>query len=336
MVNSSNISLDAHYFFSCDWGTSAFRLSLINAENQVVIKTLKTHQGIGELNKLYTSEARDAGTTREFFLLQYLQQQIDLLKEGINHIAANIPVIISGMASSSIGIRELPYAPLPLRLEVAHLIYQKLESNNSAHPVYLISGASSESDVMRGEETQLIGLRLLMNTGVDEQLFIFPGTHSKHLYVSDGELIRSTTFMTGELFEVITRHTILKNSIELPKTAVVAGSLPEAFASGVTAAGTLPFSQALFTGRINILFRRLTPADNYYFLSGLIIGEELHSINRESSHPIILSAAGALLECYQQALKTLGFSKRTVIVPGVQAEGAAVAAQCQLYKNIIA
>ena len=70
---------------------------------------------------------------------------------------------------------------------------------------------------MRGEETQLIGLiKLLALSGhpMPDARCIFPGTHSKHLHIQQGTLIRFDTYMTGELFDVMRRHSILRDSVD--------------------------------------------------------------------------------------------------------------------------
>ncbi|RQH17206.1 2-keto-3-deoxy-galactonokinase, partial [Okeania hirsuta] len=79
----------------------------------------------------------------------------------------------------------------------------------------LVSGLKKEGDVMRGEETQLIGLSRVRD--INHSLILMPGTHSKHMLTGEHELLDFKTYMTGELFELISKHSILSHSIELPK-----------------------------------------------------------------------------------------------------------------------
>ncbi len=134
-------------------------------------------------------------------------------------LLAGAPIAISGMASSSIGWQELPYARLPMSLDGSGLLWRDAEPlslGDTEHRVILVSGARTDTDVLRGEETEVIGL---FNLGELEQfqarsLVIKPGTHSKHVQVADGQLVDFATFMTGELFDVLSRHSILRYSIE--------------------------------------------------------------------------------------------------------------------------
>src|SRR5690606_7599837 len=120
-----------------------------------------------------------------------------LLLEGLRpllddqpELLAGAPILVSGMASSSIGWQDIPYARLPLPVDGSGLTWhdlEPLESPLGLHRVVLVPGARSEVDVMRGEETELVGLFTLPQAQglADSSLVIKPGTHSKHLLVQE-------------------------------------------------------------------------------------------------------------------------------------------------------
>src|SRR5262245_12577368 len=100
------------------------------------------------------------------------------------------------MASSSIGMIEVPYKETQFKADGSDLKVKKIDrSKDFEHDTFIISGARTNNDVMRGEETQLAGCK---DTGDKKSLYIFPGTHSKHILVKKGIAVSFKTFMTGE------------------------------------------------------------------------------------------------------------------------------------------
>jgi 2-dehydro-3-deoxygalactonokinase len=162
------------------------------------------------------------------------------------------------------------------------------------HVLLLVPGIRSDNDVMRGEETQLIGC------GATSGLCIFPGTHSKHIVVQDGRAVDFSTFMTGEFFALLSGHSILAASV-----AEGVGS-GDAFLAGVDAAQGAGLLHSAFAVRTNHLFGRFSKTDNYQYLSGLLIGEELKGLDRQ---PVTLVAVPPLREAYALALQRLGFGE---------------------------
>src|SRR5678815_25631 len=107
-----------------------------------------------------------------------------------------IPIVISGMASSSIGIRELDYSSIPFPVSGTSANTEWIQTSTLKNPVLLVSGVRTDDDVMRGEETQLTGLlHLIQIEKASKHLFILPGTHSKHIVVDQGNVIDLKTYM---------------------------------------------------------------------------------------------------------------------------------------------
>jgi 2-dehydro-3-deoxygalactonokinase len=137
---------------------------------------------------------------------------------------------------------ELPYGSLPFATD-GRGVLTHLEPANAdlPHDVLLISGIRSADDVMRGEETQLIGCIQGNANAATEGTFIFPGTHSKHIQVKNGEVSGFQTFMTGELFDLLRRHSILKDAVAAPEAssqAALNNSFSEGVATGASCLGS--------------------------------------------------------------------------------------------------
>lgn len=314
---------------SCDWGTSNFRLYLIESQDGACLYQLSANDGIGQLIGKKEKEEEALG-----YFLNYLKGQIAIIAQSTGFNLQGVPVLISGMASSSIGMKELAYAQLPFRISGEDLVWEKIPGTNSLpHDIYLISGLASEKDVMRGEETQLIGMQNQVTT--PESLFIFPGTHSKHIFIKSGKVTHFSTFMTGELFHLSATHSILAHTIQVgPIEDKAAISF---FKKGGQLAKTTNYLEALFTVRTNTLLKGIDPALNYCFLSGLHIGYELTSLASLPETCKVLICGGAQISLlYQLALQELAIPNPSYIIPSSMANMATVNGHLSLLSAFIA
>lgn len=280
-------------FISCDWGTSNFRLRLVQTDSLAVLSEHSTDMGI---KKRYLAFKAQDDRSQEQFFTDYLVQQLGNLELGEEK---NLVVIASGMLSSSIGMRELPYSPLPLAFKGNDLISKHIKLDNSLD-VILVSGAKTNVDVMRGEETQAIGMSgHLPQRG--KGLLILPGTHSKHLFFEDESFHSFITFMTGELFEVIGQHSVLAASLEAVKWDA---SHKNVFLDGLQKGIDNKQMASFFSIRANTLLHNIPASQNYYFLSGLLIGGELAYL-KERDETVYLAATGITNSLYQLALEAV-------------------------------
>src|SRR5690606_18928985 len=217
-----------NYIFCCDWGTSSLRLRLIETDSRKVVCKTQTDQGIGRLFVEW-SENNVLNESRQVYLMRVLARQVDVLQKQVGFPVADIPIVISGMASSSIGILEIPYAQLPFSTDGKDVSAEYIPASPElAHDIYLISGVKSDDDVIRGEEIEVIGLSFLNESEVSQPagdcILVLPGTHSKHLLIKGKQMVSFKTFMTGEFFQLLTERSILKDSI----TPVDSANLSEA------------------------------------------------------------------------------------------------------------
>src|SRR3954465_3176834 len=145
-------------FLSCDWGTSSFRLKWIR--DGKVLREIRESDGSRALydRAISLGDSSEHGRARVYseFLLENLKRWAEPGQASFHRI----PLVISGMASSTVGWRELPYAPIPFQLDGSQLSYERLDWDKPfwLDDTYLISGVASATDMMRGEEIEAIGL----------------------------------------------------------------------------------------------------------------------------------------------------------------------------------
>jgi 2-dehydro-3-deoxygalactonokinase len=178
------------------------------------------------------------------------------------------PVIACGMVGAKQGWVEAPYAAVPTT-PLARPV--PVETISNAIDVHIIPGLKqpNPADVMRGEETQIAGF-LALNPGWDG-VICMPGTHSKWVLVSAGEVISFQTFMTGELFATLSQHTVLRHSIG------ATGWDETAFIEAVEDTISKPerIAARLFSLRADDLLNGQPNSIARARLSGLLIGAEL-------------------------------------------------------------
>ena len=171
-------------FFSCDWGTSSLRLRIVSLPAFEIIAEENCDEGIAPVFHLW-KEQNEPEEKRFDFYLSLLKVKIAVLKGKVGVSLEGIPLVISGMASSTIGITDIAYKILPAETDGSDLITKLVgKTNEFQHDIVIISGVCSPNDAMRGEETQLLGA--LAN--YTEGFFIFPGTHSKHVWVKEKKI----------------------------------------------------------------------------------------------------------------------------------------------------
>ena len=274
-------------FIGGDWGTSRLRLFLCDGQGGVLAR--REGPGIAEAG------ARAA----EIFA--------DLTKDW----DAALPAVLSGMVGSTIGWREAPYLSCPAKAESLARSTLRFEAGGRA--VAIIPGlscinASFLFDVMRGEETQLLGaLRLAPDSG--RRLFCLPGTHAKWVLVEDGAIIRFQTALSGELFALLSQHSVLARG------AGAANPRHPAFAAGLAAARSeVSLLHLLFSTRSRQLNGEIARAEAASYLSGLIIGAEIEAASRlfTPQGRVTLICTPALAALYEAALAEHGLAADVV------------------------
>ncbi len=300
-------------YLSCDWGTSSFRMKLIDAPHLQIRAEEQSDHGIAATYAAWKNTGQHDQDKRFAFYFKIIARHIKLMENRLNRSLAEVPVIVSGMASSSIGMKELPYSKLPFAISGAdtHVLYME-PCKEITHPVLLISGASSGADVMRGEETQLIGFAERHADTHGDVVYIFPGTHSKHIMVNDGQITRFRTYMTGEFFELLSKKSILQASVADSQALPWPEERWQAFGKGVETGADTNLLHAAFLVRTNSLFGKMNKEDNLAYLSGLLIGAELKDLRDTHTGNLYLCSGTHLKAAYQYALQALNMQQTQI------------------------
>ena len=293
-------------FLSCDWGISSFRLRYVKIPAVEVDYVNSSDKGIAATFNRWKQHGMNEDERFSFFRT-IIADHISQLEDKLEASLKGIPLVISGMASSSIGMIELSYKQLPFKADGSDLQILKIKSNKDfEHDIFIISGARTDDDVMRGEETQLVGCNL---TGNKKALYVFPGTHSKHILVKKGKAVSFKTFMTGEFFELLSKKSVLNSSVG--RGGKFSKENKKAFKAGVAEAQRSVILHSSFLVRTNQLLKKMEAEKNYYYLSGLLIGTELRECVKNRDLPITLVSTGELGLLYRSAFKALGLKRNT-------------------------
>jgi 2-dehydro-3-deoxygalactonokinase len=208
------------------------------------------------------------------------------------------PVVMAGMVGSNVGWKIAPYLPVPVYFSE---IGQQLTSVTDN--VWIIPGLSVSGDdnhnVMRGEETQLLGARLL----APAPLYVMPGTHCKWVLADDQQVFDFRTVMTGELHHLLLNHSLV--GAGLPKQEASAEAFAAGLEKGLSDVALLP---QLFEVRASHVLGNLPREQVNEFLSGLLIGAEVSSMCERfpGEQDITIVAGEFLADRYQQALSAVG------------------------------
>ncbi|MGR3570705.1 2-dehydro-3-deoxygalactonokinase [Brevirhabdus sp.] len=213
------------------------------------------------------------------------------------------PVVTCGMVGSRQGWAEAPYTPAPCAAE-PRLVRVP---DHAARPVYIARGVRQDSppDVMRGEETQIAGLRL-REPGFEGTVCL-PGTHTKWVALHAGRIARFRSCMTGEIYDLLAHRSVLRHTLEggCEDMDAFDRGCAEALADPAAAYG------ALFALRARALLGDLAPGAAASRLSGLLIGWEL-AATRDLWHrqPVALIGSPVLSPLYARALAACGIAAR--------------------------
>ena len=279
------------HLIALDWGTSSFRGYLMTSDGDM-LDSFANGQGIlhcdGQSFEAVLEES--AGN----WMYQY----------------PHAPIIACGMISSRQGWIEAPYLNCPAGLAefAQQLISLDLKRDRKLWfvPGAMYRSASNIPDVMRGEETQILG-----RVGRERKRFSFvmPGTHSKWVVVENGKLSWFTTFMTGEIFAILLNHSILRRLIEEGPHDDQAFQKGLAVAKQAAQKGKGVMNH-LFSVRSLGLFNEISSTGLKSYLSGILIGAEVAEATLEMIDKVNVQLIGdkQLIQFYQEALTFFGWS----------------------------
>lgn len=279
-----------------DWGTTNFRAWLVDGDGKVIDRC-EAPAGIMQV------PAGGFGQAVETHVGKWRAAH------------PGLPILMSGMVGSKQGWVEAPYAPCPAGIdELAKAVMPVPGEEN----VFIVPGICYEApdgrhDVMRGEEVQIFGSLRQGETG--RRVFCLPGTHSKWAVVEDGRIVWFATAMTGEVWAVMSEHSILGRLMEGENLEDM-----DAFDRGFKLSGEPGgLLNHLFSVRAEGLFGVVPAGGLRSYLSGILIGHEVRAMlpMARPGGPVTLIGRADIAKLYSFAVTAL--ETPTVSIP---AEGA--------------
>jgi 2-dehydro-3-deoxygalactonokinase len=275
-------------WIAVDWGTSHLRAWAIGADARI-LANVQSDAGMG-------------GLSREGFEPALLNLIEDWLGAGPT------PILACGMVGAKQGWQEAPYVPVPSK-PAALTPMRVTIARDSRLAAFIVPGLSqgNPADVMRGEETQIAGF-LAAEPGFDGVLCL-PGTHTKWVHLSAGEVVSFQTAMTGEMFDLLSRQSVLRHSVDAETLD------PEAFAIAVSDALSRPerLAQRLFSIRAEATLNGTSAQVSRARLSGALIGAELAAMRPYwLGQQVAVAGAPALADLYARALSAQGVAARAL------------------------
>jgi 2-dehydro-3-deoxygalactonokinase len=282
-------------FVGIDWGSTNRRVMALDAA--------------GRLLREFTD---DAG------LLHVAGRWAHALGDALSRaapLAAQSSVVLSGMVGSAQGWHPAPYLDAPLPLEALGERLFPVPDAPGGIACHIVPGVrwrddGGHVDVMRGEETQLLGA---VANGLRDAVVVLPGTHSKWVRLRGGCIEGFATYMTGELFALLSQHGTLAPVLRDQDAAVRAPGdadrSDEAFLQGLAVSQGRALSNTLFGCRAAVVSGQLPESSAREYLSGVLIGSEWHdALGRFAGDGLGLYVLGApkLAERYRRAARHAG------------------------------
>lgn len=329
---STNIGGARVALIGLDWGTSSLRAYLMGCEGELLAER-RLPLGIMHLD--YSGTEKNKKLAIDSALRQACGDWLISFPDT--------PMIACGMVGSGQGWTEVPYLNAPICLDhlSRHLAPIPTKDGHVIHVVPGLKQITEPVNVMRGEETQLMGCiaDIPPMDRISSVLIVLPGTHSKWVSLKAECVQHFETFMTGEVFEALSKHTILGRTMQCEDE-----EQPAAFDRGVQTAvrhsargGVL---STIFTSRSLGLVGVLSPKEQPAYLSGLLIGEEITAAlraygeqsNATSIQPgsLLWVGDGRLCNQYQRAFQLLRGEATTIILDASSRGLWAIAVQANL------
>jgi 2-dehydro-3-deoxygalactonokinase len=294
-------------FLAVDWGTTNCRAWVVGPDGRVEA---------GEDFALGVSKLQPGEAQARFE---------DTVRPALN--AERLPAILCGMIGSNLGWELVPYFDCPADLAT---LAKGLRRVGDQPPAWIVPGVRAVRpdggpDVMRGEEVQILGWAAeAPERSVGAHLICHPGTHTKWVRLVDGRIERFVTAMSGELFDILRKHSVVKGP-EGPDD-------PAAFEAGLAAAGDgSALASRLFTTRSRVVGGDMPASAANSYLSGVLVGADVAATPRllgAEGEPVALIGDARLCGLYECALAKAGIAVTTH-----DGDAAALAGLSALYRT---
>lgn len=239
------------------------------------------------------------------------------ISQMICQILANAPqyadrvtcILASGMITSEFGLYKVDHIPTPAGIaELHNHLVEVMLPDISEIPFVFVPGVmmhGDDIDMMRGEETELAGIR---DPSFGECIYVLPGSHTKVIETDAmGRIHRFSTLLTGEMANALSAHTILADAVDLTIDTFDTTALLE----GYRYTKEYGINRALFQVRIRKNVKRQTPTEVYSFFLGSVLTAEVDEILRYPQKTIVIGGRAPLRTALNTLLTECG--KRNVV-----------------------
>ena len=278
-----------------DWGTSQFRALLISNKGNL-LDSIETNDGAARMHRRVQE-----GSSYEIFLEETLHRWLE---------DCSLPVILVGMLGSSIGWVPVPAVRCPASIDdtLGHLHKVNFKCPAAIVPGMAAINRSKTADFMRGEESQIFGWWVGEGKPMAEYSLCLPGTHTKWVDFAAGHIKSFSTALTGELYALLSKHSILASSEQQHNR--------DEFMNGVYQAVNYPgVIHQLFSCRSKVLEGELSGDDHHSYMSGLLIGDEVSTLaaadGKFFKRPVFIIGNPFLSELYQLVISQFGTQVET-------------------------
>lgn len=303
-----------------DTGTTNTRVKLWNGDQVIASANIEVgvrNTAINGNNQLLKQGVKNA-----------IQQTI--AAAGVNEDAIQL-LLASGMITSNVGLYELAHLEAPVSIEkLAEGMALRIIEEVSAKPIWFIPGIKNNQktvhidncfkmDIMRGEETETFGALEKLNIH-GPCVMILTGSHTKFISIDEqNQVVGSVTTLAGELLSVLTKTTILANSLN---SAFAESDNPAMILKGALSEREFGFNRGCFMVRLLDQFSETSRNDRANFLLGLVYGNDLtvlkkaivgNALKADPSYPIIIGGIGVVRDTLKILLEQDDFFKGEIL-----------------------
>ena len=307
-------------YITIDGGTTNTRLHLVR--NKEIISTLKLSVGARkniENPGLFKESIRDA--------IERLLKENNLTESDITRILA------SGMITSEFGLINLPHTEAPAGIRELHdTMKETVIPEISSVPfvfmrgVKVIGDSLYNTDIMRGEETELMGM---IDLSYGKCIYILPGSHSKIIKVdNDGRITAFSTMLTGEMIASLSQNTILKDAVDLSDSSLN----EEYLIKGYEYSKEYGINNALFKTRILKNIFACDKDETYSFFMGVMLCEEIEEIIKSDADSVALGGKAQIKEATAMIL-TKKCDKKIIVLDEKTVDSSTALGAVRIYEN---
>lgn len=309
-------------YISIDGGTTNTRINLVTDGKITATKKYNIGAGAG-------AEGKELLKTTVAQGISEILEENSLSERDITRILA------SGMITSEFGLCLLPHAVVPVGIkEMKEASHEVSLSEISSIPFVFMRGVKTDcstletADMMRGEETELMGIA---KSEYGKSIYALMGSHTKMIKTdSDGKITDFVTLLTGEFCAAIANNTILKNSFILGDNELSEAYLLKGFAY-CRQHGT---GEALFKVRILKNLFNCSEDRVYSFYLGVVLCSDAEYVLESDAETVVVAGNKALRNALALLLKERS-GARIINLPDDEVNNSVALGQIRIYETEI-